>query len=113
MRAKKMKKDEDGIGRVDARAQFRGKRKIAEKKANGKGPKLRELLAKQSADRRPAENYKVTLNSVQADRVTNPAGEDLNRSVGLADRGRPRECQHCPGLLSAWQGIDVCNPTFA
>ena len=33
----------------------------------------------------------ANLNTVQADRKTNRAGEDLNRSVGLADRGRPRE----------------------
>ena len=64
-----MRKDEDGIGRADARAQFRDKRKIAEKKANRKGPKLRELLAKQSA--RPAENYKAGEKTDQ--------GEDLNR----------------------------------
>jgi hypothetical protein len=49
------------------------------------------------------------LSTVQADRVTNPAGKDLNRSVGLADRGRPRGYQYSPGLLSAWQGADVCN----
>jgi hypothetical protein len=58
---------------------------------------------------RPAENYAATLNTVQADRVKNRAGEDLNRSVGLADRGRPRGYQYSPGLLSVWQGVDVCN----
>ena len=46
---------------------------------------------------------------MQGDRVTNRAGKDLNRSFGLADRGRPRECQYSPGMLSAWQGADVCN----
>src|SRR5271165_4108979 len=50
------------------------------------------------------------LSTVQADRVTNRAGKDLNRSFGLADRGRPRECQYSPGLLSAWQGTHVGNP---
>ena len=53
------------------------------------------------------------LSTVQADRVTNRAGKDLNRSFGLADRGRPRECQYSPGLLSAWQGTDVGNPACA
>src|SRR5271166_2666666 len=52
------------------------------------------------------------LSTEQADRVTNRAGEDLNRSVGLADRERPREC-HSPGLLGAWQGADVGNPACA
>jgi hypothetical protein len=45
--------------------------------------------------------------------VKNREGEDLNRSVGLADRGKPRECQHSPGMLSAWQGADACNPACA
>ena len=53
------------------------------------------------------------LSTVQADRVTNRAGKDLNRSFGLADRGRPRECKYSPGMLSAWQGTDVCNPACA
>jgi hypothetical protein len=50
---------------------------------------------------------------LQADRVKNRAGEDLNRSFGLADRGRPGACQHSPGLSSMWQGADVCNPACA
>src|SRR5271166_6479792 len=53
------------------------------------------------------------LSTEQVDRVTNRAGKDLNRSVGLADRGSPRESQYSPGLLSAWQGTDVGNPACA
>jgi hypothetical protein len=49
------------------------------------------------------------LNTEQADRVKNRTGEDLSRSVLFADRGKPRACQHSPGLLSAWPGADVGN----
>jgi hypothetical protein len=45
-----------------------------------------------------AENGKAGAKYRAGRSSENRAGEDLNRSVGLADRGKPRECQHSPGL---------------
>src|SRR5271165_874198 len=80
---------------------------------NREGPASRTFSAKQSATDAWQKTTRQALNTEQADLVKNRAEEDLNRSFGLADRGRPRECQHSPGLLGAWQGADVGNPACA
>ena len=54
---------------------------------------ITKVFSKTKRDRRLTENYKATLTKYRAGRSEdNRAGEDLNRSFGLADRGRPREC---------------------
>src|SRR5271157_505919 len=109
----KVKEDENGIGDRGCRKfEFGGRRGGGAAKQIGEDPESRNFSAKK-AGQAPGRKLQSNANSVPADRVKNRAGEDLNRSVGLADRERPRECQYGPGLLSAWQGADVGNPACA
>jgi len=62
-------------------------------------PESQKFSAKQSVTGAWQKTTRQALNTEQADRLKHRAGEHLNRSVELADRGRPRECQYSPRLL--------------